>query len=114
MKRFNNFRNPIAEGYYSKLDSLTSGRAWTPRQAGSTWQDINRPSDDIILNIEQIEQWRDRIDAAISSGAIENVCVSLKYLIILPHILLISLNFFTGSRGKCSLGYRHSRKYYGV
>ncbi|XP_077295280.1 phenoloxidase subunit 2-like isoform X2 [Arctopsyche grandis] len=72
VKRFNNFRNPIAEGYYSKLDSLTSGRAWTPRQAGATWQDLNRPSDDIILNIEQIEQWRDRIDAAISSGNIEN------------------------------------------
>lgn len=73
MKRFNNFRNPIEEGYFPKLDSLTSGRAWVPRLAGSKWQNINRPTDDMILNVEDIEQWRDRIDSAISTGFYETV-----------------------------------------
>lgn len=35
VKRLNNWREPIAEGYFPKLDSLVSSRVWPPRAAGT-------------------------------------------------------------------------------
>lgn len=35
VKRFINWREPIQEGYFPKLDSLVSSRVWPPRPANA-------------------------------------------------------------------------------
>lgn len=38
-----------------------------------TWKNVNREVDEIQVTINDIQTWRDRIDAAISSGMVETV-----------------------------------------
>lgn len=70
VRKFNNWREPIPEAYYPKLDSLTSARGWPPRQSGMSWQDVNRPADGLNITIDQMEKWRRNIDDAISTGRV--------------------------------------------
>ncbi|CAH2093356.1 unnamed protein product [Euphydryas editha] len=69
-RRFNDFRQPIEEGYFPKLDSQVASRSWPPRFAGSTIQDLDRPVDQIRSDVSQLETWRDRFLQAIESMAI--------------------------------------------
>ncbi|XP_038212997.1 phenoloxidase subunit 1-like isoform X2 [Zerene cesonia] len=72
-RRFSNFREPIEEGYFPKLDSQVASRAWPPRFAGSTIRDIDRPVDQIRVDVAQLETWRDRF-----LDAIDKMSVMLK------------------------------------
>ncbi|XP_026488582.1 phenoloxidase subunit 1 [Vanessa tameamea] len=69
-RRYNDFRQPIEEGYFPKLDSQVASRAWPPRFAGSTIRDLDRPVDQIRSDVSQLETWRDRFLEAIENMAI--------------------------------------------
>ncbi|CAG4931475.1 unnamed protein product [Colias eurytheme] len=69
-KRFSNFREPIEEGYFPKLDSQVASRAWPPRFANSTIRDIDRPVDQIRADVSQLETWRDRFLDAINTMSV--------------------------------------------
>ncbi|XP_063541091.1 phenoloxidase subunit 2-like [Cydia strobilella] len=71
VKKFNNWREPIPEAYYPKLDSLTSSRGWPPRQSGMRWQSVNRPADGINVTLETMERQRRAIEEAIASGRVQ-------------------------------------------
>lgn len=68
VERFSNFRAPIKEGYFPKLDTLVANRSWPPRPDGVTPSAIRRASDGLNLDIATMEQSRDRIIEAINSG----------------------------------------------
>lgn len=71
--RWNNWREPIPEAYFPKLDSLVASRSWPSRSANQIPQDVNREADQIRLTIDDMERWRDRIYDAIHSGSVINV-----------------------------------------
>lgn len=73
VRRFNNLREPIAEGYFPKMDSLVASRSWPARVADATLKDLNRELDQIRMDISDLERWRDRIYEAIHQGFITNV-----------------------------------------
>lgn len=73
VKKFANWREPIVEAYFPKLDSLTSSRGWPPRQSGMTWRDLNRPVDGLAIKVSDMEVWRRNIDEAISTGMVRLV-----------------------------------------
>lgn len=66
--RWNDFRAPIAQGYFSKLDTLVANRAWPGRAAGTTPRNLNRVADDLRLDITEMERGRDRFVQAINQG----------------------------------------------
>ncbi|GBP70063.1 Phenoloxidase subunit 2 [Eumeta japonica] len=70
VKKFSNWREPIPEAYFPKLDSLTSARGWPPRQANMRWQDLKRPVDNLNVTISDMERWRRNIEEAISTGIV--------------------------------------------
>lgn len=72
MTRFHNWREPISEGYFPKLDSLVASRTWPARPAGAVLKDINRPVDQLNFDLQDLERWRDRIYEAIHTGSIIN------------------------------------------
>ncbi|XP_075984265.1 phenoloxidase 1-like [Anticarsia gemmatalis] len=70
VKKFSNWREPIPEAYFPKLDSLTSSRGWPPRQANMSWQDLDRPVDGLKITISDMERWRRNVEEAISTGQV--------------------------------------------
>ncbi|XP_012280424.1 phenoloxidase 2 [Orussus abietinus] len=72
VKRFINWREPIPEGYFPKLDSLVASRSWPARSSGATLKDINRPVDQLLFDLQDLERWRDRIYEAIHTGSVIN------------------------------------------
>uniref|UniRef100_A0A481MQH0 Phenoloxidase n=1 Tax=Nipponaphis monzeni TaxID=196483 RepID=A0A481MQH0_9HEMI len=66
------WRAPIAEGYFPKLDSVLANRVWSPRPVNATLKNINRESDQMSFGIEDLERWRDIIYNAINSGFVKN------------------------------------------
>ncbi|KAG7303487.1 hypothetical protein JYU34_012011 [Plutella xylostella] len=70
VKKFANWREPIPEAYFPKLDSLTSSRGWPPRQAGMSWQDLNRAADNLHVSISDMERWRRNVEEAIATGQV--------------------------------------------
>ncbi|XP_041971349.1 phenoloxidase subunit 1 [Aricia agestis] len=67
---FRNFRQPINEGYFPKLDSQVASRAWPPRFAGTALRDLDRAVDLIRADINELETSRDRFLEAIRDMAI--------------------------------------------
>ncbi|KAL7300486.1 hypothetical protein TKK_0006488 [Trichogramma kaykai] len=67
VSRLNNFREPIPEAYFPKLDQQVAGRAWPARPSGFVLSDINRPADSLRFDIGDLERYRDRILEAIQS-----------------------------------------------
>ncbi|XP_063707043.1 phenoloxidase 2-like [Culicoides brevitarsis] len=72
VKRFNNFREPIPEGYFPKMDNSVASRAWPARADNSVLQDLNRELDQIRQDVSDLERWRDRILEAIHQQAAVN------------------------------------------
>ncbi|XP_076677764.1 phenoloxidase 1-like [Andrena cerasifolii] len=72
VKRFINWREPIPEAYFPKLDSIVAGRTWPARPSGAVLRDINRPVDQLDFDIQDMERWRDRIYEAIHTGSVIN------------------------------------------
>lgn len=89
--RLNNFRTPIAEGYFPKLDSLVASRSWpgeimmrlkvnrcidincliqTARVSGAVLKDLNRELDQVRLDITDLERWRERFVDAVNQGSV--------------------------------------------
>ena len=73
MVRFNEWKQPIKEGYFPKLDSLVASRAWPARIAGQTIKDLARQQDQIHQDVDDLIQWRDRIMEAIHKGFAKDV-----------------------------------------
>ncbi|XP_072934537.1 phenoloxidase subunit 2-like [Epargyreus clarus] len=71
VKKFSNFREPVAEAYFPKLDSLTSARGWPPRQANMRWHNLNRPADGLVITIDTMEKWRRNIEEVIATGIVQ-------------------------------------------
>lgn len=69
---FDNFRAPIAEAYFPKLDHTVAGQTWPARSADMRPSDINRHSDELTLSISTLELWRSRINEAIRTGSMRN------------------------------------------
>ncbi|KAJ9581270.1 hypothetical protein L9F63_023542 [Diploptera punctata] len=67
--RFLNWRDPIPEGYFPKLDSLVASRVWPPRHANALLR-CNREVDQLRVDIQDCERWRDRMFEAIHLGSI--------------------------------------------
>ncbi|KAJ3665817.1 hypothetical protein Zmor_001288 [Zophobas morio] len=72
VKKLSNMREPIPEGYFPKLDSLVASRTWPSRPVNETPSDVNREIDQIRVNIDDLDRWRDRIFDAVHSGNIGN------------------------------------------
>nr|AII81929.1 phenol oxidase [Blattella germanica] len=68
--RLLNWRDPIPEGYFPKLDSLVASRVWPPRHANALLSDVNREVDQLKVDIQDCERWRDRMYEAIHLGSI--------------------------------------------
>lgn len=73
VKRLNNFREPINEGYFPKMDSLVSSRAWPSRPENTTLKDIDRQLDQIKYDVDDLERWSDRFVEACHQGFVTNV-----------------------------------------
>lgn len=72
MDRLIDWKQPIREAYFPKLDSLVASRAWPARVANQTLSNLRRPVDQISVDIDDLMRWRDRIFDAIHSGVIRN------------------------------------------
>lgn len=70
VKSLSNLREPISEGYFPKLQSLLASRYWPPRFMNTSLSDIDRKSENIVLKIEDLEQWISNIRSAIEDGSI--------------------------------------------
>lgn len=73
VKKFSNWNEPIVEGYFPKLDSLTTSRGWPPRQANMRWQDLNRPVDGLNITVADMQRWRRNVEEAIATGMVQRV-----------------------------------------
>lgn len=71
--RFVEWKKPIKEAYFPKLDSLVASRAWPSRVENTTIKNLNREVDQIKLDVDELERWRDRILDAIHSGFVQTV-----------------------------------------
>lgn len=66
VKPLSNLRERVPEGYFPKIIRGVSNRAYPSRADNSQLQDLNR--DDDIVEIADLERWRDRIHQAIDQG----------------------------------------------
>lgn len=66
VKPLNNFRERIPEGYFPKIVRSLNNRAYPGRPNDLLLQDVNR--DDEMVEIADLERWRDRIHQAIDQG----------------------------------------------
>ena len=72
IERYSDFRKPIKEGYFPKMDTLVAHRAWPARPDGVAPQNLNRTTDKIKLNISDIEAWLIRFNKAIEDGFVKS------------------------------------------
>ncbi|KAF5280175.1 hypothetical protein FQR65_LT15038 [Abscondita terminalis] len=70
--RLIDWREPIAEAYFPKLDSLIASRSYPPRASNQVIKDLNREQDQIKADVTRLEQWRDRVFTAIHSGVVQD------------------------------------------
>ncbi|XKL64183.1 hypothetical protein PGB90_004269 [Kerria lacca] len=68
VKRLVDLREPIEEGYYPKLDNPIANRPWPSRHSNSRLSNLNREVDHVLVDIQDLERWRDRIFEAIHTG----------------------------------------------
>ncbi|XP_075167145.1 phenoloxidase 2-like [Haematobia irritans] len=68
VKRYNNYREPIPEGYFPKMDSLVASRSWPPRFDNTKLSDLTRETDQVLGDLNDLERWRDKIMEAIHMG----------------------------------------------
>ncbi|XP_061391535.1 phenoloxidase 2-like [Musca vetustissima] len=66
----NNFRAPIADGYFPKLLSSVNNRTYPGRVANAVLRDMKRPNN--VVDVADLERWRDRIMAAIDQGYVQD------------------------------------------
>lgn len=71
----NNFRDPVPEAYFPKIIRSTNNRAYPPRVAHTVLTDVNRVADNSVVEVNDLERWRDRIFEAIDKGFVTDVSV---------------------------------------
>lgn len=67
-KPLTNLRTVIPEAYFPKIIRSKLNRAYPPRMANMTLQDVNRS--DAVVEVADIERWRDRVYQAIDQGQV--------------------------------------------
>nr|CAC04149.1 phenoloxidase II [Pimpla hypochondriaca] len=72
VKKFNNFREPIIEAYFPKLDTQVASRSWPSRPEGMVLKDLNRRDHGLKINIEDLDRWANRLYEAIYTGHVMN------------------------------------------
>ncbi|KAG5886327.1 hypothetical protein JTB14_034790 [Gonioctena quinquepunctata] len=72
VERLIDLRAEIPEAYFPKLDSLVSSRAWPARVANQRLSNLRREQDQVTMDLDDMDRWRDRIIDAINAGAIVN------------------------------------------
>ncbi|XP_019754719.2 phenoloxidase 1 [Dendroctonus ponderosae] len=70
VERFIDWKASIKEAYFPKLDSLVASRSWPARVTGQKLQNIRRDVDGLIIDVDDLTRWRDRIYDAIHSGVV--------------------------------------------
>jgi len=75
---FNNLDEPIAEGYFPKMDSLVASRAYPPRFDNTRLSDVDRPNNQLRVGIDDMKRWRERIYEAIHQGYVLDVSGELS------------------------------------
>lgn len=93
MKRLNNFREPIPEAYFPKMDSLVSSRAWQARHANMVMSDLNRELDQIRNDISDLERWDARFVQACHQGYVQDV--KHIYFLYLAYYFMHSIYHFS-------------------
>lgn len=68
VKPLNNLRVAVPEGYFPKIIRSSNNRAYPPRHANILLSDVNREEDATVVELADIERWRDRIYQAIDQG----------------------------------------------
>ncbi|XP_072377116.1 phenoloxidase 1-like [Diabrotica undecimpunctata] len=68
VKKFSSFNDPIPEGYYPKLDTSIAKRTYPARAPNMRWNNIQREPEELHIDIDEMNRWRDRIFDAIHSG----------------------------------------------
>ncbi|XP_049822107.1 phenoloxidase 1-like [Aethina tumida] len=72
VERYIDWKKPIKEAYFPKMDSLVASRAWPARVANQVIRDLRRESDQIVTDVDDLIRWRDRIFDAINTGVVRN------------------------------------------
>lgn len=78
VKRFNNVRDPIAEAYFPKMDSLVASRAWPSRAENTKLSDLNRELDQIKYDVSDLERWTSRFVEACHQGFVMDVSYTVS------------------------------------
>lgn len=73
VKRFIDWREPIKEAYFPKLNRQVTGRVWPARVADQKIQNISRTDEQLYLDVDDLIIWKDRIFGAINTGFVINV-----------------------------------------
>lgn len=73
---FSDFRQILEDGYYPKMTTTMAERNIPPRQNNMYWYNLKRTEEEMVLNITDLERWRDRIIDAIDRGFAFDVCIS--------------------------------------
>lgn len=68
VKPLNNIRVAVPEGYFPKIIRSSNNRAYPPRHGNALLSDVNRVEDETVVELADIERWRDRIYQAIDEG----------------------------------------------
>lgn len=68
VKSLKNFREPIPEGYFSKVTRSSNNRTYAARNTNALLHDLNRPEDNVFYELADMERWYTRILHAIDEG----------------------------------------------
>lgn len=71
-----NLREAVPEAYFPKIIRSSNNRAYPPRVANTVLSDVNRVDDNAIVEVADLERWRDRIYQAIDQGFVVRVCLT--------------------------------------
>ncbi|GAB0093865.1 Phenoloxidase 2 [Sergentomyia squamirostris] len=72
VRRMNNVREVIPEGYFPKIVRSSSNQTYPPRFSNITLSDIDRPEDSVVVELSDLERWKNRILEAIDQGFVIN------------------------------------------
>ncbi|XP_065075620.1 phenoloxidase 8-like isoform X1 [Ochlerotatus camptorhynchus] len=68
VRALSNLREPIPEAYFPKMIRSSNARSYPGRHANIALQDVNRVDNSTIVQVNDLERWRDRILEAIDQG----------------------------------------------
>lgn len=66
VERYEDFRQPMKEGYFPKMNSVVSSRSYASRPDNTPLRNIRREADQMYADVADMERWRDRFIEAIN------------------------------------------------